>query len=111
RNPVHLGPTDLELAEQIGAIAALCLDNARLYTRERSVARLLGASSQRPGGESVRSAVETAHAYRPAGAGGAWFDVIALSGSRVALVMGDSTGLGAHVAAAMGELRAASAAL
>lgn len=110
-NPVQLGPSDVELAEQIAAVAALSLDNARLYTRERSVARLLGASSQRPGGESVRSAVETAHAYRPAGAGGAWFDVVALSGSRVALVMGDSTGLGAHVAAAMGELRAASAAL
>ncbi|WP_051450751.1 SpoIIE family protein phosphatase [Actinospica robiniae] len=111
RNPVHLGPPDVELAEQIAAVAALSLDNARLYTRERSVARLLGASSQRPGGESVRSAVQIAHAYRPAGAGGAWFDVVSLSGSRVALVMGDSTGLGAHVAAAMGELRAASAAL
>ena len=111
RNPVHFDAADLELAEQIGAVAALCLDNARLYTRERSVARLLGASGQRPGEESVRSAVETAHAYRPAGAGGAWFDVIALSGSRVALVVGDSTGLGAHAAAAMGELRAASAAL
>lgn len=111
RNPVPLGPMDLELAERIGAVAALCLDNARLYTRERSVARLLGTASQRPGGEPVRSAVETAHAYLPAGAGGAWFDVIALSGSRVALVVGDSSGLGTHAAAAMGELRAASAAL
>ncbi|MBR7833789.1 SpoIIE family protein phosphatase [Actinospica durhamensis] len=111
QNPVPFDAADLELAEQVGAVAALCLDNARLYTRERSVARLQGASGRRPGEESVRSAVETAHAYRPAGAGGAWFDVIALSGSRVALVVGDSTGLGAHAAAAMGELRAASAAL
>lgn len=111
RNPVHLGAADLELAEQIGAVAALCLDNARLYTRERSAARLLGAPVRRPGGESVPSAVETAHAYVQAGGGGAWSDVIALSGSRVALVVGDSTGLGSHAAAAMGELRAASAAL
>lgn len=111
RNPIRFEAVDLELAEQLGAVAALCLDNARLYTRERSVARLLGGSGRRPGGQNVGSAVETAHAYRPAGAGGAWFDVVALSGSRVALVLGDSTGLGAHAAAAMGELRAASAAL
>jgi anti-sigma regulatory factor (Ser/Thr protein kinase) len=111
RNPIPFSPSDLELAEQIGAAAALCLDNARLYTRERSVARLVGAQGPRRVEESIRSAVETAHAYLPAGTGGAWSDVIALSGSRVALVVGDRTGLGAYAAAAMGELRAASAAL
>lgn len=111
-NRVHFGAADLELAEQIAAAAGLCLDNARLYTRERSVASLLGpASERRPAEESVRSAVETAHAYLAAGVGGAWFDVITLSGSRVALVLGDSTGLGVHAAAAMSEMRAATSAL
>lgn len=112
RNPAHLKAADLEQAEQIAAAAALCLDNARLYTRERSAARLLGPhSDQRSAEQDVRSAVETAHAYLATGVGGAWFDVIALSGCRVALVVGDNTGLGVRGAAAMSELRSASAAL
>lgn len=57
------------------------------------------------------AAIDTAHAYLSAGAGGAWFDVIPLSGCRVALVVGDIEGLGVRTAAAMGELRAASSAL
>ncbi|MGR7001774.1 SpoIIE family protein phosphatase [Yinghuangia aomiensis] len=41
-----------------------------------------------------------------AGVGGDWFDVIPLSGARVALVIGDVAGHGAHAAATMGRLRA-----
>ncbi|MFD0327934.1 SpoIIE family protein phosphatase [Streptacidiphilus monticola] len=50
--------------------------------------------------------MELAHVYLPAGAGGGWFDVIPLSGARVALVAGDTLGdtAGAHVGT--GELRA-----
>ena len=36
-----------------------------------------------------------------AGVGGDWFDVIPLSGTRVALVIGDVTGHGIHAAAMM----------
>ncbi len=39
--------------------------------------------------------------------GGDWFDVIALSGARVALVVGDVVGHGMHAAASMGRLRTA----
>lgn len=39
--------------------------------------------------------------------GGDWFDVIPLSGARVALVVGDVVGHGIHAAATMGRLRAA----
>ncbi|MGH1554007.1 SpoIIE family protein phosphatase [Streptomyces sp. L7] len=39
--------------------------------------------------------------------GGDWFDVIPLSGARVALVVGDVVGHGLHAAAAMGRLRTA----
>jgi anti-sigma regulatory factor (Ser/Thr protein kinase) len=39
--------------------------------------------------------------------GGDWFDVIPLSGARVALVVGDVVGYGTHAAATMGRLRTA----
>ncbi|XUM02653.1 PP2C family protein-serine/threonine phosphatase [Streptomyces venezuelae ATCC 10712] len=56
------------------------------------------------------SAVEAASRYLPAdshlGAGGDWFDVIALSGARVGLVVGDVVGHGLGAAATMGRLRA-----
>jgi hypothetical protein len=55
--------------------------------------------------------MEVAACYRPAdeltGLGGDWFDVIPLSGARVALVVGDVVGHGIEAAAAMGRLRAA----
>ncbi|MFE8949316.1 SpoIIE family protein phosphatase [Streptomyces sp. NPDC007856] len=58
-----------------------------------------------------QSAVETAYRYLPAGAqagvGGDWYDVIPVSGARVALVVGDVVGHGIHAAATMGRLRKA----
>jgi anti-sigma regulatory factor (Ser/Thr protein kinase) len=55
--------------------------------------------------------VEVASRYLPAsaqlGVGGDWFDVIPLSGARVALVVGDVVGHGIHASATMGRLRAA----
>ncbi|MFC9324081.1 SpoIIE family protein phosphatase [Kitasatospora sp. NPDC057015] len=110
RNPLPFDREDLALAEQLTSRAALCLDNARLYSRERSVARILQRDLRQPAGPSG-SAVETAHAYLPAGDGGGWFDVIPLSGARVALAAGDTIGHPVNAAAAMGELRAALAAL
>lgn len=63
----------------------------------------------------VQQAVETAVRYLPAdpqaGVGGDWFDVIPLSGARVALVVGDVVGHGVHASAAMGRLRTAVRAL
>ncbi|WP_030039777.1 ATP-binding SpoIIE family protein phosphatase, partial [Streptomyces resistomycificus] len=54
---------------------------------------------------------EAAWRYLPTGAltgvGGDWFDVIPLSGARVALVVGDVVGHGIQAAAAMGRLRTA----
>ncbi|GAA3028371.1 hypothetical protein GCM10010448_07920 [Streptomyces glomeratus] len=55
--------------------------------------------------------MEIAYRYLPAGAqggvGGDWYDVIPLSGARVALVVGDVVGRGIHAAATMGRLRTA----
>ncbi|MGW3731018.1 SpoIIE family protein phosphatase, partial [Streptomyces sp. NPDC000851] len=57
------------------------------------------------------AAVEVASRYVPAdmdhGVGGDWFDVIELSGARVALVVGDVVGHGINAAATMGRLRTA----
>ncbi|MGW7047836.1 SpoIIE family protein phosphatase [Streptomyces avermitilis] len=103
-------PDDGLLAEEITARAALCIDNARRYTRERSTALTLQRSllPQRP---PRQSAVEAASRYLPAGAqagvGGDWFDVIPLSGARVALVVGDVVGHGIQASATMGRLRTA----
>ncbi|MFE4696720.1 SpoIIE family protein phosphatase [Streptomyces sp. NPDC056738] len=101
---------ELALAAELADRVALCLDNARLYARERSAARVLQLSL-RPARVVGHTAVETAYSYHPLGAGGDWFDVIPLSGARVALVTGDTAGRGLRAAATMGEVRAAISAL
>jgi PAS domain S-box-containing protein len=101
---------DILLAEEIVGRAAVCIDNARRYTREHMTALALQRSllQQR---QPVQSAVEVATRYLPAhsgvAVGGDWFDVIRLSGSRVGLVVGDVAGHGIHAAATMGRLRTA----
>lgn len=97
---------DLDVARQAAATAAVHLDNARSYRREHAVASALQRRLQ-PGVTPRLSAVETAHVYLPESAGGAWFDVIPLSGTRVALVVGDVAGHGIEAAATMGQLRVA----
>ncbi|MEU5461096.1 SpoIIE family protein phosphatase [Streptomyces althioticus] len=97
---------DLDVARQAAATAAVHLDNARSYRREHTVASALQRRLQ-PGVTPRLSAVETAHVYLPDSAGGAWFDVIPLSGTRVALVVGDVAGHGIEAAATMGQLRVA----
>ncbi|GGS23498.1 hypothetical protein GCM10010269_72850 [Streptomyces humidus] len=105
---------DVELAEELASRTAVCLDNARRYTREHATALmlqrdLLPRALPRPTG------VEIAHRYLPAagpaGVGGDWYDVFALSGARVGLVVGDVVGHGTRAAATMGRLRTTVAAL
>ncbi|WP_406463854.1 SpoIIE family protein phosphatase [Streptomyces sp. NBC_01622] len=99
---------DAALASELATRAALCLDNARRYTRERATALTLQRSLL-PRELPEQTAVEVAHRYLPARAdvGGDWFDVIPLSGARVALVVGDVVGHGLHAAVTMGRLRTA----
>lgn len=110
RNPTPFDDDDLLLAQDIAARAAVYIDNALRYTHERTTALTLQRSllPQRP---VEQSAVETAARYLPsgsqAGVGGDWYDVIPLSGGRVALVVGDVVGRGLHAAATMGRLRTA----
>ncbi|MFR9724142.1 SpoIIE family protein phosphatase [Streptomyces sp. MS19] len=101
---------DVLLAEEIGARAAVCEDNARRYTHEHRTSLTL-QQSLLPRRLPDMSAVEVATRYLPAGTGaevgGDWFDVIQLSGARVALVVGDVVGHGLYASATMGRLRSA----
>ncbi|MFE3626502.1 SpoIIE family protein phosphatase [Streptomyces goshikiensis] len=108
RDPAPFGDDDSRLARELAARAALCIDNARRYTREHTLALALQRSLL-PHGMPEQGAVEVAHRYLPSesGVGGDWFDVIPLSGARVALLVGDVVGHGLHAAATMGRLRTA----
>ncbi|MFD9408119.1 SpoIIE family protein phosphatase [Streptomyces sp. NPDC059989] len=108
QDPAPYGDDDRSLAQELAARAALCIDNARRYTREHTLALALQRSLL-PRGLPEQDAVEVAHRYLPAesGVGGDWFDVIPLSGTRVALLVGDVVGHGLHAAATMGRLRTA----
>ena len=101
---------DLHLAEDLVSRAAVCVDNARRYTRERDAALILQRNLL-PHRLPEQSAVDVAACYRPAdeltGLGGDWYDLIPLSGARVALVVGEVPGHGIGAAAAMGRLRTA----
>lgn len=105
--PDEYGSEDAVFAEELASRAAVCIDNARRFTRERSTALTL-QHSLLPKGLPGQAAVEVAHRYLPsvsaAGIGGDWFDVIPLAGSRVALVVGDVVGHGIPSTATMGRL-------
>ncbi|MER6442623.1 SpoIIE family protein phosphatase [Streptomyces sp. NPDC001185] len=110
RPPGSFDSDDLSLAEEITTRAAVCLDNARRYIRESESALVLQRSLL-PRHTPELAAVQVASRYIPAahdaGVGGDWFDVISLSGARVALVVGDVVGHGLHASATMARLRGA----
>ncbi|MEU0969344.1 SpoIIE family protein phosphatase [Streptomyces sp. NPDC005917] len=109
RRPDPFGPDDVLLAEEITARAAVCIDNARRYSRERETALALQRSLL-PRTLPHTAALQAASRYLPAaraGVGGDWFDVIPLSGLRVAMVVGDVVGHGVQASATMGRLRTA----
>ncbi|MFP3987147.1 SpoIIE family protein phosphatase [Streptomyces sp. E11-3] len=109
RDSPPLTPTDLTLAEQLASKAAVFIDNARLYGRERehvlSLQRSLlpRATPHTPG---LRVHTGYAPAFDARGVGGDWYDVVALPSGRTALVVGDVMGHGLPAAATMGRLRA-----
>ncbi|WP_344466625.1 SpoIIE family protein phosphatase [Kitasatospora kazusensis] len=107
-NPEPFSAADVALAEELAARAAVCIDNARLYRRERDTALTLQRSLLPQ--EVHRSlGLEIAYRYLPSSVvsevGGDWFDVVPLSGGRVALIVGDVMGHGIRAAATMGQLR------
>ncbi|GAA1935038.1 SpoIIE family protein phosphatase [Kitasatospora viridis] len=107
-NPEPFGEADVALAEELVARTAVCIDNARLYRRERDTALTLQRSLL-PQEIHRTLGLEIAYRYLPSSVvsevGGDWFDVVPLSCGRVALVVGDVMGHGIRAAATMGQLR------
>ncbi|MGW1673062.1 SpoIIE family protein phosphatase [Streptomyces sp. NPDC002324] len=108
--PEPFDEDDAALLAELASKAAISVDNARRYTRERRVAVAL---QQRllPRATTDTPAARTAGFYLPAGGGaeigGDWFDVIPLPSLRTAFVVGDVVGHGLHATATMGRLRTA----
>ena len=103
------GPGDVAAADELASRAAICLDNARLYDRERRTAVAL-QQGLLPNEPSVPDGIEAASRYLPVGTlrvGGDWHDIIALPGGRAALIVGDAMGHGPEAAAVMVQLRIA----
>jgi len=103
---------DRILASELAARAAICIDNARLYGRERNAALTLQRSLLPPtpvGHEGL----DIAARYLPAlsEVGGDWYDVLPLSRGRTGLIVGDVMGKGVQAAAIMGQLSTATRAL
>ena len=101
---------DTEIGMEFASRAAIFIDNARRYSRERATAVTLQRSLL-PTGLSKPSSVEVRHRYLPGSklieVGGDWYESIALPGARVALVVGDVAGHGVRAAVTMGRLRTA----
>ncbi|WP_327241557.1 ATP-binding SpoIIE family protein phosphatase [Streptomyces sp. NBC_01320] len=101
---------ELGVATNMVARAAVCVDNARRYTRERTIARLTQRALV-PDRLPSQTAAETTFAFLPLASSGVWYDVIPLSGARIALVAGEVSGHGLHTVTTMGRLRTAISAL
>jgi hypothetical protein len=100
---------DITLASELASRAAVCLDNARLYDRERRTAQAL-QQGLLPGRTKIPDGLEVAHRYLPVGdsvVGGDWHDIVPLPGGRAALIVGDAMGHGPEAAAVMVQLRTA----
>jgi hypothetical protein len=101
--------SDITLAGQLAARAAVCIDNARLYHREQRTALALQRGLL-PGRQRVPAGLEVAHRYLPVGAsvvGGDWHDIVPLPDGRAVLIVGDAMGHGPEAAAVMVQLRTA----
>ncbi|MFJ2054742.1 SpoIIE family protein phosphatase [Streptomyces sp. NPDC087908] len=100
---------EVDLAGELAARAAVCVDNARLYSREHDTATVL-QRSMLPQHITPPPGIEVAHRYLPASdvneVGGDWYDVVDLKDGRAVLVIGDVMGHGTPAAAVMGRLSA-----
>jgi PAS domain S-box-containing protein len=99
-------PLLLDLARRI----AVAVENARLFSRQRSVAVSL-QQSLLPDRLPVVPGVTMAARYLPGGpdvdVGGDWYDVLPMPDGTMGFAMGDVVGRGVRAASLMGQLRSA----
>ncbi|MFE5136288.1 SpoIIE family protein phosphatase [Streptomyces fagopyri] len=105
-HPEPFDEEDLSMATQLAARTALCVDNARRFTREHTVATTLQRSLL-PRTAPLAAAVESSHCYMPGRYGAHWFDVLRLSSCRIGLVIGFVPGEDLPASVVMGRLRTA----
>ncbi|MFF4974149.1 SpoIIE family protein phosphatase [Streptomyces sp. NPDC001083] len=105
-HPEPFDEEDLSLATQLAARTALCVDNARRFTREHTVATTLQRSLL-PRTAPLTAAVDSSHCYLPGRYGAHWFDVLSLSSCRIGLVIGYVPGEDLPASVVMGRLRTA----
>jgi serine phosphatase RsbU (regulator of sigma subunit) len=113
RSGPRFEPADITQLDELASRAALSIDNARLYDRQRQAAAALqrGLLPRRP---RVPPGLEVAHCYLPVGdsvVGGDWYEIVSLPGGRAALIIGDAMGHGPEAAAVMVQLRTAACTL
>jgi GAF domain-containing protein len=109
-------PRDRAILDQLASLASVAVSNARLYDRERTIARTL-QRSLRPGALPDVPGLAAAVRFRPAGEnielGGDFYDLFKARDGGVAALIGDVQGKGPDAAAvtalARHTLRAAAA--
>ncbi|MFF4755439.1 SpoIIE family protein phosphatase [Streptomyces sp. NPDC001270] len=110
RNTTRFDQRDLALAEQVTARGAINIENARRYVRERTTATTLQRQLL-PHDIAQVPAMSTAHFWKPGGQRTHWFDVIALSGARAGLAIGQIPQHGLRASVNMGRFQTAFATL
>lgn len=103
---------DVATALELGRRGASALENAQSYAREHHVATtlqraLLPATLPKLPQISFDSAYASEAAEKGEAVGGDWYDAFPLSGSRIALSMGDVAGHGVDAAVTMSTVRLA----
>jgi PAS domain S-box-containing protein len=99
--------TEVNFALGLAAKTALSIDNARLYTREHTIAAVVQRRLL-PARPSSQTGIESASVQVIGNAGGGgWFDSFTVASARTALAVGEVSGQGIQAVAAMGELRTA----
>ncbi|MFJ3659642.1 SpoIIE family protein phosphatase [Streptomyces sp. NPDC090119] len=105
--PAPFSAEDIALVEKVCAHTARCLDHARRFHREHTIALAI-QHSLLPRQPPTGAALDIADLRLPGEeSGGGWFDVMPLSGARTGLAVGQVTGFGVRTATTMGELRTA----
>lgn len=103
-----LQPGAVRVAETIAERAAMALQKAQSFAAERQVATLMQRALL-PDGDRTIPGHDVGTCYVPAAVdreiGGDWWDIVALRDGRVAIVVGDVSGHGVHLAPSMAKMR------